>query len=383
MRRLVLDRNLLLVFCVTLMAIMSVMSLLPALPLMIRDLSIPAGSIGWVIAAFSLPGVVMAPVGGILADRLGRKKVLVGSLVLFGLAGSACFLARGFLSLCLLRAVQGVGAGPLSVLAGTLIGDLFEGREWVMAMGLNGGVQAVGAALFPLLGGVLAHVGWNWPFLLSGLALPLALACALGLRNPEPRERQDFGAYLRAAWGLLRTRRALSLFGLSLGTFVLLYGVFVTYLPVHLHERAAGPMEVGMVLSAASLATALAASQLGWLSARFGEMGLLRSSFFFYLGAMLLLPRLSGLWWAALPIVLFGLGQGLNLPSLLTLLSGVGGLENRAGVMAVNGLLLRLAQTLAPLALGLVFAGFGLAAVFATGAGLALALLAVAWLVLR
>ncbi|HBE93835.1 MAG TPA: MFS transporter [Desulfovibrio sp.] len=383
MRRLVLDRNLLLVFGVTLMAIMSVMSLLPALPLMIRDLSIPAGSIGWVIAAFSLPGVVMAPVGGILADRLGRKKVLVGSLILFGLAGSACFLARGLFSLCVLRAVQGVGAGPLSVLAGTLIGDLFEGRERITAMGYNGGVQAVGTAVFPILGGVLARLGWNWPFLLSALALPLALAVALLMNNPEPRERQAFWAYLRSAWGLMRTRRVLSLFALSLGTFVLLYGAFVTYLPVLLHERAAGPLEIGAILSVASLATALAASQLGRLSGRFGEMRLLRCSFFFYIAAMLLLPRIPGLWWAVLPILLFGLGQGLNLPSLLTLLSGVGGLENRAAVMAVNGLILRLSQTLAPLFMGLVFTGFGLSAVFSVGAGLALVLLAIAWLILR
>ncbi|MES9995950.1 MFS transporter [Desulfovibrio aminophilus] len=384
MRPLYRDRNLQLVFGVTLTAIMGVAGLMPALPVMIRDLSIPAPSIGWVITAFTLPGVIMAPVGGILADRLGRKKVLVGSLLLFGLAGGACFFVRSLPALYTLRALQGIGAGPLGVLNATLIGDLFDGRERATAMGYNGGVQALGTALFPALGGLLAHLGWNWPFLMNILALPLALTVALFLENPEPRRGQPFGAYMRSALSRMGTRRALSLFTLTLGTFIILFGAFVTYLPVLLHEQfGAMPVETGCIISLSALATALAASQLGRLSSRFGELSLLRTSFLLYIAALLFMPRLPALWLSALPIMLLGLAQGLNLPSLMTLLSGVAGLENRAAVMAVNGMLLRLGQTVAPLLMGLVFAGFGLSAVFTAAALLALGLLAVAWLALR
>ncbi|WP_449243310.1 MFS transporter [Desulfovibrio sp.] len=384
MRPLHRDRNLLLIFGVTLVAIMSVAGLMPALPVMIRDLAIPASSIGWVITAFTLPGVVMAPVGGVLADRLGRKKVLVAALVLFGLAGGACFFVHSAPALYALRVLQGIGAGPLGVLNATLIGDLFEGRERATAMGYNGGVQALGTALFPAIGGLLAQLGWNWPFLMNVLALPLALAVALLLDNPEPRRSQSFGTYMRAALSRMRTRRVLSLFALTFGTFVLLFGAFVTYLPVLLHESFdARPAEIGGIISLSALTTALAASQLGRLSARFGELRLLRTSFLLYIAAFLLMPRLPVLWLAVLPIVLLGLAQGLNLPSLMTMLSGEAGLENRAAVMAVNGMLLRLGQTVAPPLMGLVFAGFGLSSVFSAAALLALSLLAVAWLSLR
>ena len=62
------------------------------------------------IVAFTLPGALFTPVMGVLGDRVGRKKVLVPSLVLFGLAGAACGLARDFETLVALRFLQGAGS---------------------------------------------------------------------------------------------------------------------------------------------------------------------------------------------------------------------------------------------------------------------------------
>lgn len=384
MRPLLRDRNLQLIFCVTLLSIMSVMSLLPALPMMIRDLGIPAHSIGWMITAFSLPGIVMAPVAGVLADRLGRRRVLAGALALFGLAGTACFFCTSAPALYFFRVLQGIGGGPLGVLNVTLIGDLFEGQERAAAMGYNGGLQAVGTAVFPVIGGLLAHFGWNWPFLLSALALPLAVLVGYRLESPEPKGGQHFGAYMRDALAHMRTRRALSLFAITLCTFFLLYGVVVTYLPVLLHQDfASGPVRIGLIISLSSLATAVPASQLGRLTARFGEFRLIRAASLFYIASMLLMPRMPVLWATLLPVTLLGLAQGLNLPALLTLLSGVAGLEHRAAIMAANGMILRLSQTVAPLLMGLAYAGAGMGGVFGAGTALGVVMLGIAALALR
>ena len=200
MRKLYLDPNLQLVFCVTLMAILSVSSIIPVLPDMVRNIQgLTRANAGLVITAFTLPGVLMAPITGVLGDRLGRKKILVPALFVFGIFGVACFFATDLNTLLWLRFAQGLGAGPLGMINLTIIGDLYEGRERMAAMGYNSSVLAVGTAAYPALGGLLALLGWNWPFLLPALALPLGVVVALRLDAPEPQSTGKLGTYLRDA----------------------------------------------------------------------------------------------------------------------------------------------------------------------------------------
>ena len=194
MRRLYLDKNLQFVFAVTLMAVLGVSSIIPALPDIMDGLGFTPATIGLTIAVFTLPGVLLAPAVGILADRLGRKVVLVPSLFIFGGFGFACFFAESITQLLVLRFCQGVGAAPLGVLYGTIIGDLYSGRERAQAMGYNSSVLSMGTAGFPALGGFLALLGWNWPFLLPLLAIPLGLAISMTMDSPEPPDYRQLQA---------------------------------------------------------------------------------------------------------------------------------------------------------------------------------------------
>lgn len=369
-RKLYLDTNLQIVFCVTLMAIVSVSSIVPVLPDMVRHIQgLTPANVGLVITAFTLPGVLMAPVTGILGDRLGRKAVLVPALFLFGIFGTACFFARDLSTLLVLRFVQGLGAGPLGMINLTIIGDLYADRERLTAMGYNGSVLAAGTAAFPAVGGMLALIGWNWPFLLPVLALPLGVVVALRLHAPRPESNQGLGDYLRDSLRGLRHPRVLSLFAVTLLTFIVLYGPIITYLPMLLDQKFGTPApRIGLIVSFASLVTALAAWRLGHLAARFQPRTLMTSAFFFYIVAMLGVPFMPGEWWVILPILFFGLAQGLNVPTLMATLSGMAPDGQRAVYMAANGMILRLSQTLAPMLMGAVYVGFGLHAVYWTGA---------------
>ena len=375
MRKIYLDRNLQLVFGVTLMVIMGVSSIVPALPSMIRELGLTPVNVGLVITSFTLPGVFMAPLTGILADRLGRKRILVPALFCFGLAGSACFFANSLHWLLILRFVQGLGAGPLGVLYGVLIADLYAGRERAAAMGYNASVLSLGTALFPAVGGALATIGWNWPFLLPLTAIPLGLACMGLLHAPEPDRSGGFGQYMRSALRLLTSRRPMALFACTLLTFSILYGPIITYLPVLMdHRFGSPPLVIGYVIGAASLVTALTSFRLGRLQKRFKPSTLMASACVFYAAGMLLFPLVRSSWACVGPVLLFGLGQGLNLPVIMTLLSSEAPLEQRAAVMAANGTLLRLSQTLSPMLMGLSYAAFGLDSVYLFGALAALAM---------
>ena len=89
-RPLYLDRNLLIVFCVTSISMMGSGALTPAFPQIMAALDIDSEQAGLLITVYSFPGIIFAPIGGLLADRIGRKKVLVPSLAVYALAGSAC-----------------------------------------------------------------------------------------------------------------------------------------------------------------------------------------------------------------------------------------------------------------------------------------------------
>jgi len=147
------DLNLQIIFAITLMAVLGVSSISPAFTSVSQRFNISETSVGLLITVFTLPGVFLTPVFGVLADRWGRKKVLVPSLFLFAIAGGACAFAPNFNILLLFRFFQGIGAASLGSLNQTLIGDIYTGKERAAAMGYNASVLSIGTASYPVLGG--------------------------------------------------------------------------------------------------------------------------------------------------------------------------------------------------------------------------------------
>jgi len=369
------DTNLQIVFGVTLMAVLGVSSITPAFPRMLRELQVSAQTVGLLITVFTLPGVFLTPVLGILADRWGRKKILVPSLMLFGVAGGACAFARDFNLLLILRFLQGIGAASLSSLNFTVIGDLYSGKERATAMGYNASVLSVGTASYPAIGGALAMLGWYYPFVLPFVAVPVGLVVLFSLNNPEPRNEQRLKSYLRDVWQGIKNRRVLGLFAASIMTFIILYGSYLTYYPILMQGSfGASPLTIGLIMSSMSLTTAFTSSQLGKLTRRHSQVVLLKGVYLLYALALVIVPFVPSLWLLLIPTVIFGIAHGINIPSLLTLLAGSAPAEHRAAFMSLNGMVLRLGQTLGPLVTGAVFGLWGIGGAFFAGAGFSLAM---------
>jgi predicted MFS family arabinose efflux permease len=369
------DPNLLIVFGVTLMAVLGVSSITPAFPRIGRALGLPSQAVGNLITAFTLPGVLLTPILGILADRWSRKRILVPSLMVFGLAGGACSLVRDFQLLLVLRFVQGIGAASLSVLYITLIGDLYHGDARTSAMGYNASVLSVGTASYPIIGGALATLGWAYPFALPIVAVPIGFLVLLALENPEPKTRQGLRSYLEETWESIKHRQAIGLFALTLMTFAIIYGAYLTYLPF-LMENAfrASPLVIGIAMSGMSLATALTSSQLGRLTRLWSQKRLLQASCGFYAVALLMIPVTPSLWTLGIPVLLFGVAQGLSIPNLQTLLAGLAPIEHRGAFMSVNGVILRLGQTVGPPLMGIVLSVWGIDGTFYAATAIAAAM---------
>lgn len=350
------DRNLLIIFGVTLTAVLAVSSIAPALPTIRDALGISDLEVGLLITTFTFPGMILAPFLGVLADRFGRKRILVPSLFLFALAGTACALTTDFNVLLVLRVFQGVGGAGLGSINVTIIGDLYSGRRRASAMGLNASVLNVGTASYPLIGGALAALAWHYPFYLSLIAIPVGLIVLTGLRNPEPRNKENLRDYLGGTWSYLKNIKVAALFAAGVTTFIILYGAALTYFPILLADSFhVSEFNRGLVMSLMALTTAIVASQLGRITGWFSEATLIKAAFAIYAVSLAMIPLMPNLWLLLLPIVIFGIAQGVNLPSVLTLIAGLAPLEYRAAFMSINSTMLRLGQTVGPPLVGLFY----------------------------
>lgn len=367
------DKNLLIIFTVSLITFIVLTSVPPAFPKIIQVLKISPQKIGWLISLYSLPSLVLGPVLGLFADRFGRKKILVFSLILFGIAGTACAFARDFNLLLFFCFLQGIGGACLHSLSIALISDLYSGIRRTTAIGYNTSIINASAAIYSIIGGALAVRGWYYPFLLSLLALPVAVLLWFGLKNPEPIVDQPLKLNLSDVLHSLKNMQLAGLFLVSTAQFLLLYGAYRTDLPLFLAGSfKSSSWEIGLILASIPVASSLTASQVGKLARMFSETSLIRAAFVFYALALLAVPFVSNLWFVLIPTVLFGIGFGVCSPIILTLLATRAPKEYLATVISLNGTFCNLGRIIGPLLMGVVLGVGGISGVFYAGAAIAI-----------
>jgi len=121
----------------------------------------------WVISAYLLAATVSVPIYGKLADLFGRKPVLIFGLVLFSLGSILSGTSMSMGQLIAMRTIQGLGAGAVSPIVLTMLGDLFTLKERAQVQALFSAVWGLSSVAGPLIGGYLTdYIGWRWVFLI-------------------------------------------------------------------------------------------------------------------------------------------------------------------------------------------------------------------------
>jgi ACDE family multidrug resistance protein len=367
------NKNLAIIFSITLLAVMGVASITPAFPTIAKHFKIDITEIGLLITVFTIPGIFLAPILGMLADRLGRKTVLIPSLLLFSLAGVACAQTTDFDTLLIFRALQGIGAAPLGSLNVTLIGDLFTGNQRASAMGYNASVLSIGTASYPAIGGALALMNWHYIFYLPLLALPVAFIALYSLDAPKVQRKRDSKEYFQSILKVLSQKSLYSIFIINVFTFIILYGAYLTFLPSFLEENfAADSFTIGMVMSLMSITTAIMASQLGYFSRKLSHKTIITLSASNYAVALVLLAFSTSYFMIITAIIMFGIAHGLFIPTIQTLLAGFATKGERATIMSINSMVLRIGQSLGPITIALFFIDKNYMYVFLAAAGFAI-----------
>jgi MFS transporter, DHA2 family, multidrug resistance protein len=164
-----------------------------ALPDLSRSLHASTSDLQWFTDAYTLVLAAALLPAGLLSDRLGRKKVLLGSLALFGCGSAACAYASSAGELIAARAVLGLGAAAIMPLSMAILPVLFTAEERPKAIALMAGASFVGYPVGPLLGGwLLDNFWWGSVFLINVPVVVLALA-TVAVLMPESRSEQRPG----------------------------------------------------------------------------------------------------------------------------------------------------------------------------------------------
>ncbi|MGH8998492.1 MAG: MFS transporter [Acidimicrobiia bacterium] len=355
---------------ITLTGVLANSLVAPALPDIARDLDVSEGGIGLVVAAASLPGVVVAPLIGVAADRLGRRAVIIPCLVVFGVGGLVGMAALSYPMLLAARFLQGFGAAGLVNLAVVMIGDRYDDpHQRAAAIGRNGAVLTMGLAVLPMIGGALTALGgWRASMAPFAVSFAVAVAAARILPPGAPVGAVGLGEQVRGAGRYLRDGRVMAMNAAGVVAFMLIFGVVLTVLPVHLDQRfGAGPALRGAILGLAALAAAAVSLGMGRLSARFGTWTLVSGGLVVFALAFSGVAAAPSVGLTGAAVVLYGMGEGLVITPLQAYAAGLAPAAHRGLVVALWVSAARGGQALGPVLAGAALGAFGTRGAFVAG----------------
>ncbi len=344
----------------------------PVLPDMIHDLSLNPVLATNLISLHCLTTALFSPPLGILADRVGRLRVLVISLVLYALFGAAAAYSSDIVVLLILRGLIGAASGGVAAASLGLLISLYEGDARTRALGIITSALATTSVLYPLLGGWLGRGHWRYAFYLYLLAIPLAGLALWVLRSPPGGKSAAplaVDTKLREVLAQPQVREVLMSLALAA---IAMYSV-VAYAPLYYRMAIQADSALnGGILAARAVGAALMSAVgtralMRWL----GWRGAIAIGFACMGSMVLTIPWISPLPLIILTGVIFGFGIGIVQPVLYGRLADFAPENFRSSVLAAGTGAGFLGQFLCPILLAPVLSRFGLIPVFYAAAGVA------------
>ena len=168
----------------------SIDTIFPAFPQMAAQLGADKIAMQQTISVYLLAYALMSIVHGPLSDAIGRRRVILGGLLVFTLASVGCALSFDLKTLLFFRALQGLSAGVGLIVGRAAIRDLYQGDDAQRLMSQVSMIFGIAPAIAPIVGGWI--LGWGaWPVIfwfLAGFSVLLLLSTALWLPETHPRE---------------------------------------------------------------------------------------------------------------------------------------------------------------------------------------------------
>lgn len=348
---------------------------IPLLPFFAKSFDAPAWQVFVLFSAFSLGNFIGEPMWGRLSDRIGRRPVLMMTILGHGLSYLALAFAPNMAIALVLRLGGGVLAGNISTIQG-YIADVTPPQQRSARLGLMGAAFSMGFVTGPTLGGLLARpeigtAGFRPPLL---LAASLCFLSFLGVARfvRESRHEHHIGPQrsrmegLRDAFTNPVVWRAISVATIAVGGFAGMEASFGLWSNV---KFGWGPKEIGLCFMAIGLVGAFAQSLLaGRMARRFGEpLSLIVGLTLIGIG-FAVQPFVTHWQLSMLGMVVVMLGQSITFPNIGAVISHASPPERQGEMLGLNMSGMALARILGPLVAAPLFDGVSPSAPFAVAA---------------
>ncbi len=374
------DRATAVVYAISLTGILANTLVTPVLPEIRDHFGLSQSEVGLMVSLASLPGIVIAPLVGIVSDRVGRRATVIPCLVVFGLGGLLGMLAPSYSLLLAARLFQGFGAAGLINLAVVILGDRHEGAERARAIGRNAAAITVGLAVLPAVGGALGEIGgWRASFAPYVAAFGVAAVAAVVLPPDAPSGPPvPLRATFSGARPYLFDRRVAAMAPVGFLVFFMVFGLVLTALPTFLaDELGLGEAARGLVLGTPAAASVVVALAMGKLAMRFGTWEMVAAGLACFAVAFCALAAGGGLVPVVAAALVYGVGEGLTIVPLQAYSASIAPVAYRGVVVGVWVAAVRAGQSSGPWMVGRSLESLSYGSVFLAGAVVSLALGAV------
>src|SRR5919106_1616260 len=358
------SRALAIVYAASVSLMMGVNFIQPALPALTVPFGVSDSALSLIMTLFTAPAIVLSPIFGVIADLYGRRLLLAGGLILFGIFGTAMAFAPTFGWLLAFRTIQGIAFAAVIPLTIVLIGDLLEGDKEIGGQGLKVFLDRIGYLVFPPLGGLLAAVAWFWPFVFYALVVPVGFVAFFWM--PETKGKNDNGTltYLGDILRLARHPRLLIAFSAGFLRFFLDYG-FLTYFPLFLvRTHGISTATAGLLYVFFSIGAMITASQAGRIAAGRDKAHILFLAFVISGAAVTLVPFMPAVGLVGSALFFYGLANGVISPMQKSLLTQNAPTELRGGIVSFDRLIQQVSKTTSTTVVGLLLVSANLSMIF-------------------
>ncbi|MGD1850834.1 MAG: MFS transporter [Cyanophyceae cyanobacterium] len=321
---------------------------------------------GTVASLHILTTAIAGPIMGLLADRLGKKSILVSSLVAYGIFGAMGGLAQNTEFYILSRLLVGIASGGIAAASIGWLATKYGGEVRSRILGYAASALASASIVFPLVGGWVGSFGWRWAFAVYTLGIPVALIVTVGLKTTSdgPNEALEQLPLLRKT--LKQKDLWLTFAGLALSSAC--FAMVIVYAPLYFSETiGADSVLNGMILAARAIGAAiLAAAGASKLARKLGVRRAIAIGFLIMSITLATIPTFRDPRLILLVALIFGLGFGAVMPNLYDTAAEQCPPETRATLLALGNGLSALGQFSSPFLLGPVWKNHGEAVFWVT-----------------
>jgi MFS family permease len=353
------------------MTVMAGATIAPALPemsLVFQDVPSADFLVKLVLTIPALLVAISAPFAGIALDRWGRKPILIASIILYGLTGTSGFVLDTLSNIIIGRALLGFAVAGIMTSFTTLISDYFTGEKLNQFMGYQAAVMGFGGVIFLLLGGYLADIGWQYPFLVYLFAFLILPGVLLTIN--EPKIKVDESTKISTQQTSALTLKSIALiYSLAFISMIIFYMIPVQ-LPFYLTELAGSSnSQVGVAMAIQALVAAVVSMQYQKFKARF-TFEAISAIVFLMLGIGSIIISLSSDYiFVVLGLIIGGIGLGLLIPNFnVWLVSQVSATVRGKAVGGLTSAIF-LGQFMSPIVIQPIIQQVGLVGAFGVGGG--------------